>query len=76
MRGTGFSYSLQKLPLKSKAELCSEWDYYVNLAGTELPVTTVETLASKLSLHRINISVESYFKNEHRWEKAVETISR
>ena len=60
--------------LEALYERNSEWDYYVNLAGTELPVTTVESLASKLSLHRVNISVESYFKNERRWEKARESI--
>ena len=38
-------------------------------------MTTVETLASKLSSHQINISVESYFKNEYRWDKARESIT-
>ena len=54
----------------------SEWDYFANLAGTELPVTTVETLASKLSTNHINISVNSAIEETGRWENAVETISR
>ena len=54
----------------------SEWDYFANLAGTELPVTTVETLASKLSSNHINISVNSAIEETGRWENAVETISR
>ena len=56
-----------------------KWDYYANLAGTELPVTSVENLAEKLANAKINISVESTFVDpmiEKRWEFALETITR
>mgnify|MGYP002052351883 CR=1 FL=1 len=56
-----------------------KWDYYANLAGTELPVTSVESLAEKLANAKINISVESTFVDpmiEKRWEFALETITR
>ena len=56
-----------------------KWDYYANLAGTELPVESVETLAEKLAHAKINISVESSMVDpmiEKRWEFALETITR
>ena len=61
--------------------LCfSKWDFYANLAGTELPVTSVETLATKLSAAKINISVVSVNDDERwyplRWEYAMETIKK
>ena len=61
------------------------WDYYVNLAGSELPVESVETLAERLAQAKINISVESVIVNStnwrerswlFRWKNALETISR
>ena len=58
-----------------------KWDYYVNLVGSELPVESVETLAEKLVIAKINISVESLIVDANaidhrRWEFALETISR
>ena len=61
--------------LEALHERNQEWEYYANLAGTELPVTTVETLALKLSSNHINISVESFIHNQGRWKKAIETIN-
>ena len=61
--------------LEALYERNQEWEYYANLAGTELPVTSVETLALKLSSNRINISVESFIHNQGRWRNAKETIS-
>ena len=58
-----------------------KWDYYVNLVASELPVESVETLAEKLAIAKINISVESLIVDANaidhrRWEFALETISR
>ena len=62
-----------------------KWDYYVNLAGSELPVESVETLAERLTQAKINILVESVIVNTtnwrerswlFRWKNALETISR
>ena len=63
--------------LEALFERNQEWEYYANLAGTELPLTTVETLASKLSSSHINISAESFTNDqikEDRWKYARETI--
>ena len=57
------TYSLLNADLRcieALLERNEEWEYYINLAGTELPVTSVEELARKLANSKLNISVESY----------------
>ena len=40
----------------------SHWDYYINLAGTELPLVNVDTYAKMLGASKVNFSIYSYFE--------------
>jgi len=44
--------------IKSK----SNWDYYINLAGTELPIMDVDVFAKKLGTSKINYSIFTHFE--------------
>ena len=40
----------------------SNWDYYINLAGTELPIMDVDVFAKKLGTSKINYSIFTHFE--------------
>ena len=39
----------------------SRWDYYLNMAGTALPLMNIDTLAERLGSSQVNYSILSYF---------------
>ena len=57
----------------------SNWDYYINLAGTELPVMDVDVFAKKLGISKINYSIFTRFvptlKND-RFKYSIQLIEQ
>ena len=59
-----------KTPSK-KVTTSSPWSYVLNLAGSELPVYSVDELSERLSeVHDMKISTDSYYsrKFQRRWK--------
>ena len=59
-----------KTPSK-KVTTFSPWSYVLNLAGSELPVYSVDELSERLSeVHDMKISTDSYYsrKFQRRWK--------
>ena len=57
--------------------LCRQWDYFLNLAGTELPLQNLDDFSLKLANSRVNFSLFSFFEptlKEERLKFAIKEI--
>ena len=43
----------------------SKWQYLINLAGSELPLYSVDELADRLAKYNVNIATDSYHKRKY-----------
>ena len=56
--------SLEKFSPSSLFFACSDWKYLVNLAGSEMPLYSVDELSDRLRKSNVQIATDSY-----HWDK-------
>ena len=42
----------------------SPWKYLINLAGSELPLYSVDELSDRLTKHNVKIATDSYYESK------------
>ena len=65
MSRTGYSLLCTDMIENNDFSLNSPWKYIVNLAGTELPLYSVDDLSERLTVRPIKFSLLSYYERKY-----------